>query len=138
MNTNKSKSILTTTAFVLFFTGTALAGFPGHHNSARKSADVDFTQTTKVPNGPTLQPGTYKVALLNSDASAAEVGFYRGDKLVGEAAVRLVDQGNKIRETEVYANIQDDHSQLVTEMDLSGWTEKVIFSQSDTTIGSGE
>jgi len=99
---------------------------------------VDFTQTTKVPNGPTLQPGTYKVALLNSDASAAEVGFYRDDKLVGEAPVRLVDQGNKIRETQVYANIQDDHSQLVTEMDLSGWTEKVIFSQSDTTSASGE
>jgi hypothetical protein len=137
MNAKLFNSILTTSALVLFATGLAFAGFPGRHSSAARSANVEFTETTQVPNGPTLQAGTYKVALL-SDTSAPEIGFYREGKLVGQAPVKLVDQGGKIRETEVFANIQDDHSELLTEMDLSGWTEKVIFSQSGGTSGSGE
>jgi hypothetical protein len=137
MNAKGLKPILTTVAFVLFTTSMALAGFPGLHNSAGRSADVDFTQTVKVPNGPTLQPGTYKVALLN-DSSAPEVAFYRNDKLVGQAPVKLIDQGQKIRQTEVYTQIQDDHSQVITEMDFSGWTEKVVFGGSDAGAASGE
>ena len=137
MNTEGLKPILTTVAFVLFTTSMAFAGFPGLHNSSRRSAEVTFTQITKVPNGPTLQPGTYKVALLN-DSSAPEVGFYRNDKLVGQAPIKLVDQGQKIRQTEVYSDVQDDHSQVITEMDFSGWTEKVVFGGSDAGTASGE
>jgi hypothetical protein len=137
MNAKACKSILTTTAFVLLATATAFAGFPGYHNSARKSADVDLADTMKVPNGPTLPPGTYRVTLVN-DSSAPEVEFYRDGKLVGQAPVRLVDQGSKIANTEVFTNVQSDHSQLITEMDLSGWTEKVMFSGSDVSSGSGK
>jgi hypothetical protein len=137
MNAKVFNSISTTTALVLFATGMAFAGFPGRHTSASKSTDVELTETTQVPNGPTLKAGTYKVALL-SGTSAPEVGFYRDGKLVGQAPVKLVDQGSKIRQTEVFSSIQDDHSELLTEMDLNGWTEKVIFSESGATSGSGE
>jgi hypothetical protein len=137
MNARASKSILATTAVVLFSTGVALAGFPGHHSAAGRSANVDFTETVQVPNGPTLQPGTYRVTLLN-DSSASEIEFYRDGKLVGQAPVKLVDQGTKIRETQVFGDLQNDRSERVTEMDFSGWTQKVFFGQPGATSGSGE
>jgi hypothetical protein len=137
MNAKVFKSILATTALALFTTGMAFAGFPGHHPSAQRSADVDFTETIKVPNGPTLEPGTYKVALLN-ESSAPEVGFYQGGKLVGQAPVKLVDQGKKIRQTEFSSNLVDSHTRVITEMDFSGWTEKIVFGGSSADSGSGE
>src|SRR5215471_15640557 len=127
MNPKAFNSMLATTALVLFTTGMAFARFPGHHNSAQRPADVDFTETMKVPNGPTLPPGTYKVALLN-DSSAPEVGFYQDGKLVGQAPVKLVDQGKKIRQTEFASDSVDSHTRIVTEIDFSGWTQKIMFS----------
>jgi len=137
MNAKVFKSISTTSTLVLLTTGMSFAAFPGHHSSAQRSADVDFTETIKVPNGPTLQPGTYKVALLN-DSSAPEVGFYQGSKLVGQAPVKLVDQGEKIRETEFTADLLDSHTRVITEMNFSGWTEKIVFSGSNANGASGE
>ena len=137
MNAKVFNSVLTTTALVLSTTGMAFAGFPGRHNYAQKPADVDFTETVKVPNDPTLSPGTYKVALLN-DSSAPEVGFYQKGKLVGQAPVKLVDQDKKIRETEFEADQVDSHTRVVTEMGFSGWTQKIIFGGSNATGGSGE
>ena len=86
---------------------------------------------------PHWSPGSYKVVLLN-DSSTREVGFYRNGELIGQAPVKLVDQGKKFRETEVDANILDDHSELMTEMRLSGWTERVVFSESDASSASGQ
>src|SRR5215831_545485 len=129
MNAKVFNSVLTTSALVLFTTGVAFAGFPGRHSSSQRSADVDFTETVKVPNGPTLSPGTYKVALLN-DSSAPGVGFYQKGK--------LVDQDRKIRETEFEANQVDSHTRVVTEMGFSGWTQKIIFGGSNATGASGE
>ncbi len=109
----------------------------GLHRSSQKSADVDLTETTKVPNGPTLKAGTYKVTLSN-DSSTPELEFYQDGKRVGEAPVKLADQEKKFSETAVFAETKDDHTQVVIEMDLSGWTQKVLFSGSDASSGSGE
>jgi hypothetical protein len=119
------KSILTTIAVVSVTGGLAFAGFPGHHHS-EKSASVDIADVTKIPGGPTLQPGTYRVTLLNP-SSAPEIGFYQGGKLVGQAPVKLVDQGKKISQTEVLTNAEPNHTNVLTEMDLSGWTQKLMF-----------
>jgi len=137
MNAKVFNSVLTTSALVLFTTGVAFAGFPGRHSSSQRSADVDFTETVKVPNGPTLSPGTYKVALLN-DSSAPGVGFYQKGKLVGQAPVKLADQDKKIRETEFEADQVDSHTRVVNEMGFSGWTQKIIFGGSNATDCSGE
>ena len=67
--------------------------------------------------------------VLFKQSSTPEVRFYR-DANLSAKPVRLGDPGREIRQTKVYADIQD-HSQLITEMDLSGWTEKFIFSRSD-------
>jgi hypothetical protein len=126
------RSILTIMA-VVSFTGTmALAGSSGHHHS-HKSATVDLVGVTKVPGGPTLQSGTYRVTLL-SPSSVPEIGFYQDGKLVGEAPVKLVDQGKKISQTELLTNAGPNHTNVLTEMDLSGWSQKLMF-QTSTAMG---
>jgi len=130
------QSMLATTAAVFLTAGIAL-GFPGVHHSSQKSANIEVTEINQVPGGPTLEPGSYKVVLLN-DSSTPEVAFYRNGKLIGQAPVKLVDQGKKFQQTEISANMQDDHTELITEMDLSGWTEKVIFTGSGASSASGQ
>jgi len=137
MKTKMHELALAVSAVLLFTAGMAFARFPGVRHSSRKSADIDLIETTKVPNGPTLRAGSYKVTLLDG-SSTPELGFYQNGKLVGQAPVKLVDQEKKISETEVLADTKDDHTQVVTEMDLSGWTQKVMFSGSEASSGSGE
>jgi hypothetical protein len=42
---------------------------------------------------------------------------------------KLVDQGKKISETVITYDTQGANTQVITEMDLSGWKEKVLFGQ---------
>ena len=137
MKTKMHQVILPISGILLFTAGMAFAKLPSLHHSSQKSADIDLIQTTKVPNGPTLKAGSYKVTLVN-ESGTPELEFYQDGKRVGEAPVKLVDQDKKISQTEVLADAKDDHTQVVTEMDLIGWTQKVLFSGSDASSGSGE
>ena len=128
------KSILTTMVVVSFAGSMAFAGFPGYHHSSQKSAMVDIAQATKIPGGPTLQPGTYRVTLLSA-SSVPEVEFYQHGKLVGQAPIKLVHQSKKISETEIRADTSPNHTQVLTEMDLSGWTQKLMFEKSNAMGG---
>jgi hypothetical protein len=134
MRVRVPESILTIMAVVSFTSSLAFAGFPGNHHHSQKSASVDIVDVTKIPGGPTLEPGTYEVTLLNA-SSAPEVGFYQAGKLVGQAPVKLVDQDRKISETEIRADKKPDHTQVVTEMDLRGWTQKLMFEKSNAMGG---
>ena len=64
-------------AVILVAAGMALAKFPlldtGH--SSKKSAHVEIYQTARIPGGPTLQSGEYRV-VLNNNSSTPEIGFY--------------------------------------------------------------
>lgn len=135
MKTRMHRFILPLSAMLLFTAGIASAKFP--HHSSQKSADIDLIQTTTFPNGPTLKAGSYKVTLVNG-SNTPELEFYQDGKRLGEAPVKLIEQDKKISETEVFADTKDDHTQVVTEMDLSGWTQKIVFGGSDASSGSGE
>ena len=134
MKVRVPKSILTTLAVVSFACSMAFAGFPGYHHSSQKSASVDIAEATKIPGGPTLQPGTYRVTLL-SPSSVPEVGFYQDGKLVGQAPVKLVDRGKKISETEIRSDTKPNHTLVLTEMDLKGRTQKLMFETSSAMGG---
>lgn len=95
--------------------------------SSDKAATVEITENAQVPNGPSLQPGTYKVALL-SDSATPQVGFYQNGKLVGQAAAQVVDENQKSPDTEVHFNSASGTS-MVTEIDVSGWTKRIQFGQ---------
>lgn len=109
---------------------------PDLGRSSRKSAEVDIYQTARIPGGPTLQSGEYRV-VLNNNSPTPELGFYQNGKLVAQVPAKLVEQGKKIDETEILYQAEGDNSQVLTEMDLQGWKEKVLFGQNDGNAGSG-
>jgi len=119
MKSKVRKSTLATIAMVLFAASMAFAGFPGRGHSSQKSGSIDIFAISQVPNGPTLQAGTYKLTLIN-DSSQPAIEFYRDGNLVGRAPIKLVDAGKKIPETEVDSNNQNDGGHVITEVDLSG------------------
>lgn len=117
-----SKSILASIVSLAVLIGIASA-----KSSSEKTATVEISQNAQVPNGPTLQAGTYQVALLN-ESGTPQVGFYQDKKLVGQAPVQLVDQGRKSVDTEVHTNNVGGNSML-TEIDVMGWTKSLQFGQ---------
>ncbi|HEV2495098.1 MAG TPA: hypothetical protein VG204_18720 [Terriglobia bacterium] len=137
MRSKTFKSTVKTIALVVFATSIAFARSAGHGRSSHKSADVTISETTQVPNGPTLESGTYHVALID-DSSTPEVGFYQNGKLVGQAPVKLIDQGRKIDQTETSTDKRDNGTYVITELDLSGWVQKIEFGASDVSSNSGE
>ena len=124
-------------AGILVAASMAFAKFPlldfGH--SSNKSADVEIMQTARIAGGPTLQSGEYKV-VLNNTSTTPEIGFYQNGKLVAQVPAKLVDEHKKIEQTEVYYDTTSAKTQVMTEMDLGGWTEKVFFGQSNGDTGS--
>ena len=111
-------SVLVAIAVASFTATMAFAGFLGHHHSSEKSTNIDILQTTRVPDGPTLQPGTYRATFIENP-SKPEVEFYREGKLVGQAPVKLVDQGQKIKQTEFESDKRANGTYVLTELDLS-------------------
>jgi hypothetical protein len=75
-----------------------------------------------------LQSGKYKV-VLNNNSPTPEMGFYHNGKLVAQVPAKLVDQGKKINETKIYYDTRGADTQVITQMDLSGWREKVLFGK---------
>ena len=80
MNKNVLGKSMLAAAGILVAASLAFAKFPlldlGH--SAKKSAAVEIMQTARIPGGPTLQSGKYKV-VLNNSSTTPEIGFYQPD-----------------------------------------------------------
>jgi hypothetical protein len=115
----------------------SLAGARGHDRSRPKSADVDVPYSATIPNGPTLQPGSYKIELVN-DSTSAKVDFYQNGALVAEAPVELVDTGSKFSQTEVYYYNPDNSTRVMTQIDLKGETQKAMLAASDSSAVSAK
>jgi hypothetical protein len=126
-----NKSMLAVAA-ILVAASMAFAKFPsldsGH--SSKKSADLELFQAGRIPGGPTLQSGDYKV-VLNNNSTTPEIGFYQNGKLVAQVPAKLVEQGKKIEQTEVFYDTQGANTSVITEMDLGGWRDKILFGQNN-------
>ncbi len=129
------KSVLASIFAMAFVVSVASAKFPSLGRDSEKSATVDIPSSTQVPNGPTLAPGTYKVKVL-SESGTPQVGFYQNNKLVGQAAVSLVDRGAKSGQTDArFDDASGNH--VLTQIDVSGWTKTIQFGQGSGNNGSG-
>ena len=124
---------------ILVAASMAFAKFPsfdlGH--SSKQSASVEIDQAVRNPGGPTLQPGKYNV-VLNNNSRAPEMEFYQNGKLVAQIPAKLVDQRKKINETKIYYDTTGADTQVITEMDLSGWREKVLFGKNNGRASSAK
>lgn len=102
--------------------------------SSQKSADIAIYSMTRISGGPALQSGEYKVVLTNNSPTP-EIGFYQNGKLVVQVPAKLVDQGKEFGETAFYYDAKGA-SLAISEMDLSGWEEAVLFGPNDSDAGS--
>ena len=137
MNKNVLGKSMLAAAGILVAACMAFAKFPlldlGH--SAKKSADVEIMQTARIPGGPTLQSGEYKM-VLNNSSTTPEIGFYQNCMLVARVPAKLVDLGKQISETEITYDTRGANSQVIREMDLSGWREKILLGKNNGGAGS--
>lgn len=99
-------------------------------HSDHKSATVDFLYAAKLGNGPEIQPGNYKMTLMD-DSNTPKVGFYQNGKLVAETSAKLVSEPEKSQQTEIFYNHQGKKDETVTQVQISGWTQKLVFSNSN-------
>ena len=126
-----NKSMLAA-AGILVAASMAFAKFPSFDlgRSSKKSATVEIDQTARIPGGPTLKSGEYKVVLTNNSPTP-EIGFYQQGKLVAQVPAKLVDEGKKFDETKIYYVTKGVNTQVIMQLDLSGWKEGVLFGQNN-------
>ena len=105
---------------LLFATGLAFA----------KTKDVTLDRTAKLADGPQLAAGSYKVDVLNPQ-NQPEVVFYRGKNEVAKVPAKLVESPMKAEYTEVTYNTTS-HPQVITEIQLSGSKDRLVFAKSGT------
>lgn len=111
----------------LFAVAMALTLVTGLAFAKAKGVNLDFTG--KLASGPELKPGHYKVEVLQNSGSPEAV-FYKGKDVVARAPVKLVEEPTKIPYSEVVYNTDaGDHEQIITEIRLSGWYEKLVFGE---------
>jgi hypothetical protein len=89
-----------------------------------KTSHVDFIYLGKVGQL-TLAPGKYTVR-LNRASATPEMAFYKNGKFIGQTPVRVVSEARKNGQTQVYYNAPKNNVRRVTQIDLSGWKDKLI------------
>ena len=94
-----------------------------------KSSSVSLMYAGKIGNHLTLKPGNYKI-MVNNNNKTSEVAFYKGRKLVGQVPVKLVAEQKKTDQTAVYYSAPHNNVRKVTEIDLNGWNQKLMFPSS--------
>ena len=98
--------------------------------AAAKTTRVHILYKVNLQSGTMLKPGTYRVQLL-SPSKSPELAFYHNRKQVAETPVKLVNQPQKIAETQIHYNAANN-SHVLTEIDLKGWNQKLLLSASAT------
>ncbi len=91
-----------------------------------KTKNVNIDQRSKLASGTILEAGTYKVEILEQ-TSKPEAAFYRGNKLVARAPVKLEAQPKKAPYTMIYF-VNSENPPKITGIKLKGSSEMIVFS----------
>jgi len=127
-----SKHVLMFAIVLALATGLGLA--KPTDKSQEKSANIIVTTLTATPDGQ-LQPGTYRMTLLNASTASPEVAFYKGKKLICKCPVKIETLPTKAPYTQLFVETNNG-TRLLRTVSIGGWTEKVVFSEA-TAPGSG-
>ena len=100
-----------------------------------KRATVTLATVTLMPDGAQLQPGDYRLELLN-DSSAPQVAFYRDGKLVCKCPVKLENAPRKIAFTKAFYNVGSQGTHTLTTLEIGGWNQVLVFSGQPASGGS--
>jgi hypothetical protein len=94
-----------------------------------KSAHINILYRGELGSSVTLLPGNYKM-VVNPLATTPSVAFYQNGKLVGTARVRVVTEARKNSQTEVFYSAPRNKLRGITQIDVSGWKDKLVFKKS--------
>jgi hypothetical protein len=104
--------------------------------STNKTATVTLSVATTMPDGVVLQPGTYKVTVLN-DQTAPRVEIFRNGKLVCKCPITLENLEAKTDYTRLEYNTGANDTHFLTGMAIGGWAQKIVFAKTDSeNVGS--
>jgi hypothetical protein len=94
-----------------------------------KSTHINVLYRGELGSSVTLMPGNYKM-VVNPLASTPSAAFYQNGKLVGTVPVQVVTEAKKNSQTEVFYSAPQNNLRGITQIDVSGWKDKLIFKQS--------
>jgi hypothetical protein len=95
--------------------------------NGNKRVSVTLTTVTVMPDGAQLQPGNYRMELLN-DSSTPQVAFYQNNKLVCKCPVKVQNAPSKIPFTKLLYDIGADGSHILNTLEVGGWNQVLVFS----------
>jgi hypothetical protein len=115
---------------VPLFTGLTFGLSWFSHNSSTKSTQVDIVYNSKLANGMTLQPGSYKLEIpLNTQTPVLK--FYQDGKLVASVPAKVKPKSEKAPSTEVDYRDQGG-SHIITSVEPGGLSESLVISRTNT------
>jgi hypothetical protein len=117
-----SKHMLLAALTLTLTVGLALAKPKGN-----KSVNVTFLAATTMPDGVQLQPGEYRMTLLN-DSSTPQVEFYRHGKLMCRCPVKVENKPTKADATQVILDVSESGVHTLHSVVIGGSTQLVVFS----------
>ena len=106
---------------------TLIAGLAPAKSKANKSVNVTLAFTTTMPDGAQLQPGDYRMTVLN-DSTAPRVEFYRNGKLVCRCPVKIENKPTKADVTQLILDVTDSGAHVLNSAVIAGSTQLVVFS----------
>ncbi len=101
-----------------------------------KSSNVNIIYKGQIANGLILPPGNYRV-VVNNQSATPEASFYQNGNLIGTTPVKVVPESRKNSQTEVYYSAPQDNIRRITQIDFSGWKEKLIFGKTHNPANLG-
>ena len=103
---------------ILLFAGMAFA----------KTKQIDIIFPAKVGNSLKLQPGKYRINVVQN-MNKPEVKFFNlQGHLVGQAPVKVVDEAQKNNRTQVDYDKLASNQEVLTQISPGGWRESLLFS----------
>lgn len=119
MRSRTAKTVIGLAVALFFATGLTFA----------ESGHVDLIYKGKVGQSLTLAPGKYKVVVA-ANAPSPKAAFYQNGKLKGAVPVHVVASAQKNNQTEVYYNSPVNNVRAITQIDLNGKRNHIMFKKS--------
>lgn len=113
------KSLLGAATALVFASGLVFA----------KGENINLIYRGELGSHLTLAPGQYRMA-VNGTPRAPEATFYQDGKVVGTAPVKVVAQASKNNQTEIFYSSPSNHVRQITEIDVSGKRDHLMFKHS--------
>jgi hypothetical protein len=113
-------TVISALSVVFLFAGMAFA----------KTKQIDVIYHSTVGKTLKLNPGNYKIDVVNNMKSPSVQFYNNHGKLVGQVPVKVTNEARKNSQTLIDYNTVASNDHAITEISPGGWKENLHFSQS--------